>query len=478
VNPIDTDALAAIVEQTVARHELLAGVRRLGIAVSGGADSIALLHLLLPLCRRAAVEPLVLHFDHGLRGAAAADDGELVAATAARAGVPCRRACGLVTPGHGRSLEMAAREARLDFFFACAAEASLDAIATGHQADDVAETLLLRLVRGAGPRGLAGLRPRSLLVRGNQRLRLIRPLIECPRAPLQAWLKANQIPWREDLSNRDTRISRNAVRHQLLPRLAEQFGTDLNRQLVRSAEILRAEDELLEALTTAWLTRHAPVGEPSVDVELPRAPLMEQPLALQRRILRAWLLRQGAVQATGYATIAAIVERCRTLEFWRASLPGNRMLRGDAGVLRLEAAAPSPPSRAPRTLPVPGCVTWLNLTVQSWLASGIARGHAGLGVWPAACSLSAEEVGTRPLTVRGRHPGDRIAPLGMTGSRRVQDLLVDAKIPRDARDRIPLLFCGETLVWIPGYRVARAFAVVDELRPAIQIKITFQAEAW
>ncbi|NLF23430.1 MAG: tRNA lysidine(34) synthetase TilS [Lentisphaerae bacterium] len=472
MNPIDPEALPARVEQTVARHDLLAGVRRLGIAVSGGADSIALLHLLLPICRQAEVELLALHFNHGLRGADAAADGDLVAVTAARCGIPCRRGGGHVSPGSGRSLEMAAREARLDFFFACAAEASLDAIATGHQADDVAETLLLRLVRGAGTGGLAGLRPCSLLVRRTQRLRLIRPLLECPREPIQAWLRARRIPWREDASNVDTRIRRNAVRHRLLPRLAAECGTDVKRQLARTAEILRADDEWLESLTASWLERQAP-GNPAGADELPRAALMEQPLALQRRILRTWLLRQGAVQAAGYATIAAILERCRTPAPWRAAIPGNRMLDGDAGGLRLGgASAVLRSDSSPQELPVPGHATWRHLTVQAWLAPGIVRGRPALGVWPAACSLSAEAVGGRPLTVRGRRPGDRIAPLGMVGSKRIQDLLVDAKIPQNARDAIPLICCGETPVWIPGYRVARAFAVVDEPRPAIQIAIT------
>lgn len=518
-----------------ARHRLLDGIRRLGLAVSGGADSIALLYLLLPLCRRAGITPVVLHFNHALRGAAAAADArfaERAARTAGAAFITATRQEPVPHPGGrtearafqppGQSLEMAARAARLAFFADCVREASLDAVATGHQADDVAETLLLRLARGAGAAGLAGLRPASALEIGGTSLRLIRPLIGIRHQTLCQWLAAQGHPWREDASNRDTRIARNALRHDLLPQLADLFGTDLVPAINRSAAILRAEDDYLDTMAAAWLDRHtvpagtagtagagaagtavpagtagaagaaaaggtapaappgaaaAPQGTPAATCQprlgaaLPATPCAAEPLALRRRLLRLWLLRQGYAAAAGFDTIEAIIERLGAAQPWKLTLPGNQPLAARGGWLFIDLPGVPPAPPGPVTLPVPGVVAWLGLTATVSLASGIVRRSGHPGQWPAACSLDAAAVGGRPLTLRSRRPGDRIEPLGMAGSRRLQDILVDAKLPRFARDHLPLLFCGETLAWVPGYRIARPFAVRDENTPAIQIRI-------
>ena len=469
----DPDDLHRYLEEVVGRQALLAGVRRLGIAVSGGADSIALLCLLLPLCRQAGVTPVVLHYDHGLRGAASAADSAFVRQFADAHGLACCSATGHIEAGRGRSIEMAAREARLDFFLDSARAEALEAIATGHQADDVAETLLLRLVRGAGAGGLAGLRPCSVLRRRGQTLRLIRPLLGLPHATLQAWLRAQGIPWREDASNQDTRIARNAVRHQLLPCLAEHMGDSITAQLAQSAELLRADDEALDALAGEWIERQAAESLPGhAPGTLSLSALAAQSVALQRRILRLWLMRQGQVAATGFAPIENLREALARQTEWRWTLPGDLRLGVRAGRLGiLERQSASTPAAEPLLLPVPGEAVWPGLIITAQLAHGILREPALLGRWPTACSLDRDAVGNRPLTLRTRRPGDRIAPTGMAGTRKIQDLFVDAKLPREARDNLPLLFCGDTLAWVPGYRVARELALRGESDPAIHIRI-------
>ena len=220
----------------VARHQLLLAVTRLGVAVSGGADSVALLHLLLPECRARGIAPTVLHLNHGLR-AEADEEARFVEALAADAGVPfvSRRVALAERPADGRSLEMAARDARLDFFRHAYEECALDALATGHHADDVAETLLMRLARGAGAAGLAGLRPHTHL----DGCRMIRPLLAISGAALRAWLRERGLTWCEDASNRDPAIPRNAVRHVVLPHLEATWVADLRARLCQSAETLR-----------------------------------------------------------------------------------------------------------------------------------------------------------------------------------------------------------------------------------------------
>ncbi len=263
-----SDLLEARVAAWVARQRWLGGVRRLGLAVSGGADSVALLHLLLPLCRAAGVEPVVLHFDHRLRGAAAAADARFVARLAQRLGVASQLGRAEVPPGRPAagahlSVEMAARAARQSFFRAAARVGRLDAIATGHTADDVAETLLLRLARGSGATGLSGLRPEHAVAG----VRYLRPLLECTHQELCNWLRGRRQVWREDASNGDESIPRNRVRRVVLPWLEQHWTPALRAMLVQSATILRDEDALLETLARqelARVTQPAAEGPPAL----------------------------------------------------------------------------------------------------------------------------------------------------------------------------------------------------------------------
>jgi len=228
----------------VIRHQMLSGVRRLGVAVSGGADSVALLRLLIPLCQAAGVTPVVLHFDHGLRGLASAADARFVARVARRLGVAAH--IGHRNPESGtRSPEMAARDARQAFFRNAASNERLDAIATGHTADDVAETLLLRLARGSGAAGLSGLRPCHTVAN----VKYVRPLLECTHEELRVWLRRKRQTWREDASNRDERIPRNRLRQTVLPWLERHWSPSIRAMLTQSASILRDEDALLEEIT-------------------------------------------------------------------------------------------------------------------------------------------------------------------------------------------------------------------------------------
>ncbi len=467
---------AAIVAETVARHRLLHNVRRLGVAVSGGADSVALLHLLLPLCRRSAIEPLVLHFDHGLRGVASAGDAAFVVELAGRLGVPLVAERGVVEAGGGVSLEMAARAARFDFFAAAWQQERLDAIATGHHADDVAELLLLRLARGAGSSGLAGLRPRSNLRHGGVELCLIRPLLDVGALRLRQWLKDTGHHWREDTTNYDAAIARNAVRHKLLPLLADHFGGNPVPALVRTAELLRADDELLEQMAAAWLAQHEVESPDQPTTTLACRALLAEPLALQRRIVRRWLIAAGLSGAAGFETVARLLAECDSGEPWQRSLPGGWELQSDGCQLRLIPLAAGPVCREAVQLKLPGTTMWYGYTIEAQVAAGIDRSRGVIGQWPATASLALETVGEKGLTVRQWRPGDRIAPLGMAGSRKVQDLLVDAKVPREVRRRLPLIWCGTELVWLPGYRVARRFAVASDTTPALQLRISDRSE--
>ncbi len=208
----------------------------LGLAVSGGADSTALLAVLADLRDALDFNAVVLHVDHGLRPDSH-DDARFVEALAARFGIPCRTLRARIRRRPRESLEMAARRTRLAFFARMTRELGLDAIATGHHADDVAETFIMRMARGAGPEGLAGLKPVSHV----DGITFIRPLLGLRDSDLRAYLRRRGLTWREDSTNADTSILRNKVRHVILPFLREHLDPHITEHLCKSAAILRGD---------------------------------------------------------------------------------------------------------------------------------------------------------------------------------------------------------------------------------------------
>lgn len=215
----------------------------IGLAVSGGADSTALLAALADLREALGFDAVVLHVDHGLRPDSH-DDARFVEALAARYGLPCHTLRARIRRRPRESLEMAARRTRLAFFKRMARELHLDAVATGHHADDVAETFIMRLARGAGPVGLAGLKPVSHV----DGITFIRPLLGLRDADLRAYLNRRGLNWREDSTNADTSILRNKVRHVILPFLREHLDPHITEHLCKSAAILRGD--LARTVTT------------------------------------------------------------------------------------------------------------------------------------------------------------------------------------------------------------------------------------
>jgi tRNA(Ile)-lysidine synthase len=479
------DSLETHVAAWVVRQHLLGGVRRLGLAVSGGADSVALLRLLLPLCRSAGVEPVVLHFDHQLRGAASAADARFVGRLAQRLGVasqlgradvpPAPPAGGAPAPVARPSVEMAARDARQAFFRAAARTARLDAIATGHTADDVAETLLLRLARGSGATGLSGLRP-AHAVAG---VCYVRPLLACTHQALCDWLRGQRQVWREDASNGDESIPRNRVRRVVLPWLEQHWTPALRPMLVQSAAILRDEDALLETLTRQELARITlPAAEGPPALHVPAGWSAAVPMALQRRVLRQWLLQAGGAAAAGWAEVEALgAHLAAPRAAWQLSLPGGARVQAADGLLhwvrpgQTAKAGDAADAGPAQHLPLPGTVVVAGVHVVATRSRGIVRSRGVVGMLPAVCSLDAAALRGKTVQVRTRRPGDRIAPLGMTGSKTLQDLFVDAKLPAAARARLPVLVVDDEVIWVPGYRVARAYAVRAPHAAAVRVSM-------
>jgi len=450
-----TDQVATTIRR---RMRLPRGARVLA-AVSGGADSVALAWVLADLAQRGA---LVLagigHLNHQLRGADADADEAFVAALAVRLGVPCRSSradVASLAAGRGESIEAAARRARYAWLAEAAAELGATHIATGHTLDDQAETVLLRLLRGAGTRGLSGIRA----TRGA----VIRPLLDCRREEIRGYLTARGETFREDSSNADVSIARNRLRHELLP-VIERLAPGGVDALARTASLAADDEDVLSSL--AATAARAIVRVDADGVQLQRGPLAMLAPAVARRVIR------GAIELAVPLDAPRLTSRhidavWRTVQGGRSrqvDLPGVCVDAG-ADALRVgpaSARARSASAAAPfeLTLQVPGTLTIL---AAGWtISAGICDQTPATGVEAREAlriAIPAALVG-RSVTVRSRRPGDRIKPIGAPGRKKLQDLLVDRKVPRAERDRVPVVVDAEgRVIWVVGVAMADEFRV-------------------
>jgi tRNA(Ile)-lysidine synthase len=458
------------IARTIRTRALFSGGDRVAVAVSGGADSVALAWALDELAARGAWTVAgVIHVHHGLRGREADAAAEAVTTLARRLGLPCDVRyvdVPALMRRERRSLEAAARHARYEALALAAEALDATAVATGHTQDDQAETVLLRLFRGAGSRGLSAIRPR----RGM----FVRPLIDCRRADLEAELRARGEPWHDDHSNHDVSIPRNYLRHQVLPSILERWPGAV-AALARFAEIAAGDEQFLTntaAQVQTAVTLSAPAGVQVLDVR----GLRELPPPIARRLIRAAIEAEDATptfrdieavrrmvsadKPVGHLDLARV-----TVERQGAALRfrGPTLSRGPARPFQYE-------------LPIPGRVhiSETGGVIQASLHRGgghsLGEGHAaspehggtslrtfGDGQHRAVVQASALSL---PLMVRNRRRGDRLRPFGAPGRRKLQDLLVDRKIRREARDEVPLVVdAAGRIVWVAGVTIAEEYRV-------------------
>ncbi len=452
-------------------NELFPPQVRIVLAVSGGADSLALLHVCATQQERLQCVFHVATLDHQLRPESASDVA-FVQQMAQELGLPCTTGQADVQAyldAHGAGLEDAARRARYDFLADVAQSLNTAYVATAHHADDQAETVLMRLLRGAGLAGLSGMRPRSPLPYHPQ-ITLLRPLLSVRREAIETYCDTHQLEPRQDTSNTDTTFFRNAVRHEILPYLRE-FNPQMDEALLRLADILAVDNAYL-------MQQFEETVRPQMHfddrVTLPLEAFRVWHQSMQRRALRIAALHCGS--EPGYDHLTAACELARTGQVGHKALfPGDVRLRVGYDSLYVEPDSLPLPIDDYWLLPHAGAVIEVTLpgetSVTSWQLNAIPANENEIQSAIAYLNVPKDT----SAILRGRQPGDRFAPLGMGGhTRSLKKWLIDNKIPQHVRDRLPLLVLNDTIaaVILPGeWAVSEKFAVFETSQRILHFKV-------
>lgn len=448
--------------ENVLRSECLAREGdRIVVAVSGGPDSMALLHVLFLLAERWRFELSVAHVNHGFRVAESEAEAETVAAYAAELGLPCdigRFDLPAYVSQTGLNAQAAAREKRYAFLHETAERRGAGTIALAHHADDQAETVLMRILRGTGPSGLAGMAP----VRTEKKVELIRPLIRIYKSEIERHCAVHHIPTCRDSSNAQRKYFRNAVRLDVLPFLREYNGK-LPEALNRLADLMRAEDDWMENEAKASFAKLVTVrqAEGESECSLGASRFAELHVALQRRLIKLILnyvfSEADLSDHVRIETIreAIVGERRRSIaldlheRLWLVREYDNVAFVRERPIAERFEYAITGPDQTLR-LPEAGIELECSLVADADVSEpAFSRRKNG----ERSEAYFDFDLLRFPLIVRSRKPGDRMEPFGLKGTKKVKDMFIDEKVTPAARQRIPLVLdAAERILWIPEMR--------------------------
>jgi len=446
-----TPALEIQARRTIRKYHMLESGEHVLAAVSGGADSVALLLCLHKLSPKMGLKLTVAHLNHRLRGAESDADLEFARRLSSELGLAFVSEAVEVRPKAAEqhaNLEEVARQVRYDFLRRTAARIGAQKIAVGHTLNDQAETVLMRILRGSGPEGLAAIHP---TVGGV----IIRPLLECTRRQVLAYLETQGATYREDSSNRDRNYRRNRLRLELFPYLEDNFNPRLLQSLAREASAAREVSHYLELeARKAFESIHISLPK---GIAVPVEALLELHPALQKLVVRQALRQvRGSLRGITSRHVDQMLLLCRPLRSGRVIyLPGGTCAerRFDNVVISREEGAAPIPFRY--ELPIPGrcAIPEAGLELHARVEKRAESEHPLTG----ASDLAFLDPDAIPsvLIVRSRLPGDRY---GGPRHRKVKKMLINSRIDLRQRSRIPMVVAGNAVIWIPGFRPARAFA--------------------
>jgi tRNA(Ile)-lysidine synthase len=457
--------LVSEVQRFIDVQGLLPREARVIVSVSGGADSMALLSVLHGLVSTYRLTLSVVHINHHLRDKEATRDALFVESYSDRLGLPFHKVdvdVRFLKRRTGMSSQLAARQLRYGALFSLCDSLAATHVALGHTADDQAETILLRLLRGVGPAGLAGI--------PAKRLPFIRPLLGVHRDSIHSYLGAAGIPWVEDSSNMSRAYLRNRVRLELMPVMGE-YRPGIAQRLRQTADMLRADNDVLEEQTRVLAEQAVgrEVGRSMLAIRRP--PFVAAPLAMQRRLLRHaidWL--PCPEHASGFQDIETLVGFSLSggRVGRRLTLAGRVMAEWHNDAVLLWRAGTLPATSMSMPLPVPGLLSLKGLSLSVAAKTHILKGEWRNLAGPCRVFASFEAV-ARPLSIRFPRPGDRFQPLGAAGSQKLQDFFVNNKVPRAVRPYVPLVISRGQILWVVGYRIGDPFKVREDTRRVLEL---------
>lgn len=450
------------VQKTIEKYQLLEEGERVVLAVSGGPDSVALLHVLLNLAPLYHLSLHVAHLNHMFRGEEARADAVFVAALAQSYRLPATIASRDVPALRRKarlSAQEAARKARYQFLEEVARATGAQKIALGHQADDQAETVLLNFLRGSGLAGLGGMPPR--------RGKFIRPLIEVTRKEIETYNAYHHLSFREDASNQKPLYLRNRLRHELFPLLL-RYNPRLIETLLRSASILQEENAYLEAEAQKafLLLTENQAGRLSLSLAF-----LSYPPALQRRLVR---LAYETLLPESKGLSFAQVEKVRTVAQGETGksvlLPqGVKAVKSYGKIVFTLLPEKKEEFCLPLQVPGETCLfPFLNKKMgASFFPWDLDK---KISPSPHEAYLDLAQV-SLPLWVRSRRPGDVFWPLGAPGRKKLKDFLIDARVPRAEREKIPLVANKQEIVWVAGLRPGHPFRVTRDTKQVLHLEL-------
>ena len=473
--------IVELVKETIGRHGMIEPGESVLAAVSGGADSVFLVRVLAMLSVEQGFSLAVAHLDHGLRGQESRRDADFVRELAETLELPCYSAKADVeqyAKKRGLSLEEAARELRYDFLQAAARKHGLDKIATGHQKDDLAETVLIHMLRGSGPTGLSGMMP----ARGN----IVRPLIGVRRRDIERYLSRNAIAFVTDSSNADTKFVRNRVRHRLLPVLEREYNPAIVEALNRSAQIARDENDFLDSVAeSVYKMVKKPSGRDRVALDI--GGLKKAHVALVRRVARKAAEEiKGDLRRIEWKHVEAVVEligserRNGAVDF-----PGPiRIERQGERIFFLRRCSSARPAKKkaraedlfeyeilrPQTIYVEETGAVIEFAEVPAPELDEAGRLKNVDADPRLAFFDRDVV-SFPIVVRSFRPGDVFRPLGAGGRRKLKKFFIDNKIPAPERRRIPIVESGGKIVWVAGHRIDESAKVAKQTRTVLRARL-------
>lgn len=449
------------VKETIERYAMLEQGERVLVAVSGGVDSVVLLDILCRLAAEYTLDLTIAHLDHGLRGEEAREDARFVAHLARKeklALIEKKLDVAEFSKEKRIGIEEGARLLRRDFLHAAADEVGAAKIALGHTQNDRGETMLFNLIRGAGPTGLVGIRPVNLSV--------IRPLIEVSREEILSYARSCDLPWREDRTNQDLSFSRNRIRHRILPLLREMNPRVL-AALQRTADLLATEELALDdLLAPLWVKVLIVQAEDRIVIQ--RGRLSQLYKGVQALLLRRGIARlRGDLQGIEKVHIDALLGLVASHRaHGKLDLPGF-VARFQGDELTLEEGE----MENPLSFEVPIAlgrteISSLGISLDLSIEDRIGSGESQIAEDREVEVADADRV-QFPLHVRGRRPGDRFAPLGLGGEKKLKNFYIDERVPFYDRDRVALLCDRQKIIWVVGLRLSDAVRVTSETKKVL-----------